>query len=91
MRIILDVDVQPGNEHTSAYAAPSLWSLLDRIPRDCYPQILRGDAGFGNEKILFEAERRDIPYLFKLRLTSGVKNALKRALSEADWEPAGHG
>jgi len=35
LRLVLDVDVAPGNEHASKHAAPGLWALLDRIPRDC--------------------------------------------------------
>jgi hypothetical protein len=46
LRLALDVDVAPGNEHASKHAAPGLWALLDRIPRDCWPAFLRGDSGF---------------------------------------------
>jgi hypothetical protein len=35
--------------------------------------LLRGDAGFGNEPIMREAEQRGMAYLFKLRLTSNVE------------------
>ncbi len=68
LRLVLDVEVAPGNEH--AHAAPGLWALLDRIPRDCRPAFLRGDSGFGTEAAMREAERRGLPYLFKLRLTA---------------------
>jgi hypothetical protein len=30
---VLDVDVSPGDEHASRHSAPSLWALLDRLPR----------------------------------------------------------
>src|SRR5260370_4811727 len=36
-----------------------------------------------------EAERRRQPYLFKLRLTKGVKRAVERAMGEQDWQNAG--
>ena len=49
--------------------APGLWALLDRIPRDLWPTLLRGDSGFGSEPIMREAEQRGLAYLFKLRLT----------------------
>ncbi len=48
-RLVLDVDVSPGDEHASKHSAPSLWALLDRLPRDLWPALLRGDRGFGNE------------------------------------------
>src|SRR6266508_4221114 len=78
-RLVFDVDVCAGNEHTSKHCAPGLWALLDRIPRDSWPTLLRGDAGFGQkpsktaslrspmEPIMREAERRGVAYLFKLR------------------------
>ena len=51
-RLVLDVDVCPGDEHASKHGAPSLWALLDRLPRDLWPTLLRGDCGFGNEGIM---------------------------------------
>jgi hypothetical protein len=33
-RLVLDVDVCAGDEHTSKHSAPGLWALLDRTPRD---------------------------------------------------------
>ena len=61
LRLVLDVEVAAGNEHASKHAAPGLWALLDRIPRDCWPAFLRGDSGFGTEAVMREAERRGFP------------------------------
>ena len=83
------MDVTPGNEHASKHAAPGLWALLDRIPRDCWPAFLRGDSGFGTEAIMSEAEQRGLPYLFKLRLTANVKKLIKRTFSKRGWTGAG--
>jgi hypothetical protein len=91
LRLVLDADVAPGNEHASKHAAPGLWTLLDRIPRDCWPAFLRGDAGFGTEAIMREAEARGLPYLFKLRLTANVKKLIKKTFSKTDWADAGRG
>ena len=55
-RLILDVDVRAGNQSTSKHWGPGLWALLDRTARDCWPALLRGDASFGNEPIMHEAE-----------------------------------
>jgi hypothetical protein len=41
-------------------------------------RILRGDSGFGTEGVMREAERRRLPYLFKLRLTANVKKLIKK-------------
>ncbi|MGA9547896.1 MAG: transposase, partial [Rhodomicrobium sp.] len=91
LRLVLDVEVAAGNEHASKHAAPGLWALLDRIPRDCWPAFLRGDSGFGTEAVMREAERRGLPYLFKLRLTANVKKLIKKTFSKDDWTNAGQG
>ncbi|HTO80373.1 MAG TPA: transposase [Methylocystis sp.] len=89
-RLVLDVDVSPGDEHTSKHSAPGLWALLDRLPRHHWPALLRGDCGFGNEGIMREAEARALPYLFKLRLTKNVVRMIEK-LGARDWVYAGQG
>jgi Transposase DDE domain group 1 len=90
-RLVLDVDVSPGDEHASKHSAPSLWALLDRLPRDLWPALLRGDRGFGNEGIMREAEARELPFLFKLRLTANVKRMIEKLASAREWVGAGQG
>jgi hypothetical protein len=90
-RLVFDVDVCAGDEHSSNHAAPALWALLDRIARNCWPTVLRGDNGFGNENIMREAEQRELAYLFKLRLTANVKRAIERLSWQTDWVEAGQG
>ena len=90
-RLVLDVDVCPGDEHTSKHGAPSLWALLDRLPRDLWPTLLRGDCGFGNEGIMREAEARGLAFLFKLRLTANVKRMIEKLASSREWVCAGQG
>jgi hypothetical protein len=91
LRLILDVDVQSGNQHAAKHSAPGLWALLDRLGPQCAPWLLRGDKDWGNEGVISEAERRGQPYLFKLRLTKGVKRTLERAMRDEDWQDAGDG
>jgi hypothetical protein len=90
-RLVLDVDVSPGDEHASKHSAPSLWALLDRLPRDLWPVLLRGDRGFGNEGIMREAEGRELPFLFKLRLTRNVKRMIEKLAFAREWVDAGQG
>ena len=90
-RLVLDVDVSPGDEHASKHSAPSLWALVDRLPRDLWPRLLRGDSGFGNEGVMAEAEARDLPYLFKLRLTKNVGRMIAKLANEREWIDAGQG
>jgi hypothetical protein len=84
LRLVLAVEVAPGNQHTSKHSSPRLWELLDGLASELRPWLIRGDVGFGNEPVMREAERRRQPYLFKLRLTRNVKRAVERAMGEQD-------
>src|SRR5262249_24839878 len=87
----LALEVAPGNQHTSKHSSPRLWEYLDGLTAEQQPWLIRGDVGFGNEPVMREAERRRRPYLFKLRLTKGVKRAIERAMGEQDWQNASAG
>lgn len=91
LRLVLGVETLPGDEHTGAHCAPGLWALLDRIPRDCWPALLRGDIGIASEGVMREAEGRGLDYLFKLRLTKNVKRLIERTFSKSGWSDAGQG
>jgi hypothetical protein len=91
LRLVLAVEVAPGNEHTSKHSSPRLWKFLDNLLPEQRPWLLRGDSGWGNEPVMREAEQRDQRYLFKLRLTANVKRAIERAMGEQDWHNAGAG
>src|ERR1700677_2951677 len=51
-RLVLDVEVLPGDEHTAASTRTGLWHFLEKLPRTCWPKLLRGDCGFGNESMM---------------------------------------
>ena len=91
LRLVLSVDVQPGDQHKPKHAAQGLWLLLDRLGRTRWPALLRGDAEWGNEPVMARAEREGLAYLFRLRTTTNVKRALERAMAEHDWRDAGQG
>jgi hypothetical protein len=82
LRLVLEVEVQAGNQHAAKHSAPGLWTLLDRLGPQCAPWLLRGDRDWGNEGVMSETERRGQAYLFKLRLTKRVKRMLERAMRE---------
>jgi hypothetical protein len=65
LRLVLDVEVQPGNQHHSKFSAPGLWALLNRIGRIRWPQLLRGDRDWGTEANMQRCEQEGLPYLFK--------------------------
>ena len=89
LRIILDVEVQAGNEMAGSYTSPSLFAFLDQTPKACWPAFIRGDSGFGTDGVMTEAEMRGIPYLFKLRSSKLVKELIVRVSQNNHWEFAG--
>jgi len=91
VRLVLGVEVQPGNQTAASYAQPGLWEFWDALPAECRPAFVRGDVSWGNEAVLAEAERRGAPYLFKLRQSGGVKKLIERLFRSRHWTPAGQG
>lgn len=91
LRLVLDVEVAPGNRHNSCHAAPGLWALLDRLGPENWPALLRGDADWGTEANMSRAEQEGVPYLFKLRATAKVKQLIAKLTGEAGWADAGQG
>jgi hypothetical protein len=90
-RLALGVEVAPGNQHTGKHVSIGLWKLLDSMPRELWPEFIRGDVSFGTEPIMHEAEERHLHYLTKLKLTSNVKKAINRLIDRGEWVDAGHG
>ncbi len=90
-RLVLDVEVAPGNHHHSRRAAPSLWALLDRLGRDRWPRLVRGDKDWGSEANMASCEAAGPDYLFKLRLTKGARRLAGRLMARDGWEDAGQG
>jgi hypothetical protein len=86
LRLIMDVEVQAGNQSSAAYSAPGLWALLDRIPCEHWPAFIRGDCDWGNDAIMSEAEQRGLDYLFKLRQSSWVKKMILQQHGQPGWE-----
>lgn len=91
MRMVLNVDVHPGNETASEFAHPGLFGWLDAHPKEQWPALLRGDSAWGTERTMNEAESRGLPYLFKLRKSEGVVRLLKEVSRRSDWQFAGGG
>jgi hypothetical protein len=89
IRMVLDVEVQPGNQTASQYAQPGLWAWLDRRPREQWPAFLRGDIAWGTERMMEECEKRGLAYLFKMRQTTKVKRHIAQLFGRNDWASAG--
>jgi hypothetical protein len=91
IRMILDVEVMAGNEHSSSHTLPTLFSWLDSIPKTHWPKFLRGDCGFGNDAVMTACEKRGLFYLFKLKQTPNVKHFIGKQMATGDWYNAGQG
>ena len=57
LRLVLDVEVQPGNRTASKHSSPGLWELLGRIPRAHWPAFIRGDRDWGTQANMARAEQ----------------------------------
>ena len=93
IRLLLDVDVRPGNETAGKYSHGALWNLLDNLlPRHLHPSLIRGDIAYGNEETMSGCETRDKRYLFKLRQSSNVKKLIGEiSKMSPEWADAGQG
>ena len=91
LRQVLGVDVCPGNEHTAKHAQPGLLKILDALPAEKKPKLVRGDNAFGNDGMMTALEERDQPYLFKLKLSKNVKRHIGKLFSQPGWTDAGQG
>jgi hypothetical protein len=49
LRLMLEVEVRPGDQHAPKHGAPDLWALLDRLGPGRQPWLLRGDNAWGGE------------------------------------------
>jgi hypothetical protein len=88
---MLGVDVLAGKESHVNHTLPGLLRILEGLPREKRPQLVRGDAGLASESMLQALEERGQAYLFKLRLTTNVKRYIEKLFWEQDWRKAGQG
>jgi hypothetical protein len=87
-RLVLDVQLSSGKQHTSGHAKAALGRLLDELGDHRRPSLVRGDSGYGNEGILSELEARDQRYLLRLRQTKNVQRLVARQFARQDWSRA---
>lgn len=89
IRMVLDMEVQAGNQTAPSFAQPELWSFLDGLAERDRPVFLRGDSHWGAEKAMLGAEERKLGFLFKLKQTSNVKKLIGQIFAKQEWEDAG--
>jgi len=91
LRLVIGAEVKAGNQHSGSHSLPGLLKILDELPANRKPKIVRGDCGFGSDTIMAALEDRGQPYLFKLRLSKNVKRHIERIFWDAGWSDAGQG
>jgi hypothetical protein len=89
IRMVLDMEVQAGNQTAPLHAQPGLWAFLDGLAEGKRPIFLRGDSQWGSENAMVGAEERDLGYLFKLKQSANVKKLIGQTFGKEDWVEAG--
>jgi hypothetical protein len=89
LRMVMDVEVQAGNQTAASFAQPELWSLLDGMAKSSHPRFLRGDCNWGSERAMEGSEQRGIAYLFKLKQSANVKKLIAQLFGNEQWVDAG--
>ncbi len=85
----MSLDVQGGKAHGACHMAPKLWGWVDALPANCKPALVRGDIGFGNEGYLCAVEARELPHLFKIKMSKKVQALLRKLVTHQGqtWTP----
>jgi hypothetical protein len=91
LRLVVGAEVKAGNQHSGSHSLPGLMKILDELPANRKPKIVRGDCGFGSDTFMVALEERQQPYLFKLRLSKNVKRHIERIFWDSGWSDAGQG
>lgn len=86
LKLILDVEVQPGDKGNSKHSLPGLMDLLNRLPRECWPEFVRGDCDWGSDRVMTELEQAGCGYLFKIKKTPNTKKAIHHAHCSGGWK-----
>ncbi|MBV1877668.1 MAG: transposase [Pseudomonadales bacterium] len=87
LRLVLDVEVQPGKQGNSSCSAPGLIGLLDQLPISCWPAFVRGDCDWGSGPIMTALEEINMQYLFKLRKSKNVQKLIIKHHALGQWQP----
>jgi hypothetical protein len=90
-RLCLGMEFRSGDQYSSNGWIKTMEDIFDHLPSGRFPYLNRADIAFCGEDFLkwHESSAHQRPfYLFKLRKTSKVKEALYK-ISESQWEGSG--
>lgn len=89
IRMVVDMEVQAGNQTAPSFAQPELWAFLGGLEERSRPLFIRGDCHWGTEKAMVGAEERELQYLFKLKQSTNVKRLIGQIFQQEGWVEAG--
>lgn len=96
-RLILQVQVLPGNQMTPSFGRDQVMALLDRLlAEEAAPRLVRGDVAYGSDEMMKCLESRDVDYLFRLKMSKRVSELCRSVLErrvgwEVNWQDCGKG
>ncbi len=85
IRIVLDVEVQAGDQSHSSHSMPGLMTVLDKLPANSKPSFIRGDCDWGNHQVMSQLEEKEYHYLFKLKKSKRVKDLIVKHHGLGNW------
>lgn len=85
LRLVLDINVQAGDQSQSAHSLPGLISILNQLPLNQRPAFVRGDCDWGSDRVMSELEEINQDYLFKLKKSKNVKALINKHHCLGEW------
>lgn len=85
LRLVLDVEVQPGDQAQSSHSLPGLLGILTKLPAEQRPRFVRGDCDWGTDRVMSDLEDIGQDYLFKLRKSKNVKSLINKHHCLGGW------
>lgn len=85
LRLVLDVEVQPGNQAQSAHSLPGLLTILKKLSPDQRPRFVRGDCDWGSHRVMSDLDAIEQNYLFKLKKSKNVKSLIRKHHCLGEW------
>jgi len=83
LKMVINGWMRSGKSHSNTHAIEFIKEIMLIVGEENIG-LLRGDVGFYSHRIMNFLEQRDkpLPYLFKVRMTTGVQ---KRIIEQRDW------
>jgi len=85
LRLVLEVEIQPGNQTHSNHSLPGLIRILDSLAPQQRPQFSRGDCDWGTDNVMSQMEQKGYDYLFKVKKSKYVKQLIEKHHILGEW------